>query len=163
MGLVEVEIDTEQPDSQLASELLERYHAELNARFPGGFDPELAVLVAADELVAPRGAFLVARIDDHPLGCGSVRKLDRVTGEIKRMWIDPVARGRGFGRQLLEALEAKAAELGCRSVRLDTNAQLAEAARLYRSSGYFEIPAYNDNPYAAHWFEKPLNRPRTEP
>jgi GNAT superfamily N-acetyltransferase len=156
MGLVEVEIAAEPPDSEAASELLERYYAELDARFPGGFDPDRAVAVAPAELFAPRGAFLVARIDGHPLGCGSVRKLDGATSEIKRMWIDPVARGRGLGRSLLAALEAKAIEFGCRSIRLDTNAHLTEAVGLYRSSGYLEVRAYNDNPYAAHWFEKSL-------
>jgi hypothetical protein len=53
-------------------------------------------------------------------------------------------------------LEAKAIEFGCRSIRLDTNAHLTEAVGLYRSSGYLEVRAYNDNPYAAHWFEKSL-------
>ena len=85
-----------------------------------------------------------------------MRRLDETTAEIKRMWIDPVARSRGLGRSLLAALEAKAIELGCRSIRLDTNAHLTEAAALYRSSGYLEVPSYNDNPYAAHWFEKSL-------
>jgi len=156
MGLVEGEIVAERPDCEAASELLGRYYAELDARFPGGFDPDRAVPVAPSELLGPRGAFLVARIDGHPLGCGSVRRLDETTAEIKRMWIDPVARSRGLGRSLLAALEAKAIELGCRSIRLDTNAHLTEAVALYRSSGYLEVTAYNDNPYAAHWFEKSL-------
>jgi hypothetical protein len=41
-------------------------------------------------------------------------------------------------------------------VRLDTGEHLTEAIALYRSSGYQEIDAYNDNPYAAHWCEKSL-------
>jgi hypothetical protein len=57
---------------------------------------------------------------------------------------------------LLTALEAAAAELGCRTVRLDTAAYLTEALPLYQSAGYVEIAAYNDNPYAAHWLEKRL-------
>ena len=35
-------------------------------------------------------------------------------------------------------------------------AYLTEALPLYRSAGYVDIPAYNDNPYAAHWLEKDL-------
>jgi hypothetical protein len=46
--------------------------------------------------------------------------------------------------------------LGAKTARLDTSAHLAEAIGLYRSAGYVEIPAYNDNEYAAHWLEKPL-------
>jgi hypothetical protein len=42
------------------------------------------------------------------------------------------------------------------TLRLDTNASLSEALRLYRTAGYREIARFNDNPYAQHWFEKLL-------
>jgi hypothetical protein len=41
-------------------------------------------------------------------------------------------------------------------VRLETNKALAEAISLYRSAGYHEVDAFNDEPYAHHWFEKQL-------
>ena len=82
----------------------------------------------------------MARVDDRPVACGAVRKLDETTGEIKRMWVDPAARGLGVGRQLLTALEGAAVELGCEAVYLDTSAHLTEAIALYRSFGYEEIP-----------------------
>ncbi len=147
----------ERPDSDLASRLLDRYFAELGVRFPEGFDPGRTVAAPGAELVPPHGAFLVARLDGRPVGCGAVRRLDARTAEIKRMWIDPAARGRGVGRRLLAALEDVARSLGCATVRLDTSAHLTEAIALYRSAGYVEIPAYNDNVYAAHWLEKPLD------
>jgi ribosomal protein S18 acetylase RimI-like enzyme len=105
-------------------------------------------------LLAPHGRFLLARQDARAVGCGGVRRLSHDTAEIKRMWVDPAARGLGVGRSLLAALERGAVELGCRAVRLDTAASLTEALALYRSAGYAEIPSYNDNPYAAHWLEK---------
>ncbi|MGA3353218.1 MAG: GNAT family N-acetyltransferase [Acidimicrobiales bacterium] len=151
-----VEIAREAPDGDLAAQLLDHYYAELASRFPEGFDPSLTVPAPAAELMAPRGAFLVAYLDGHPVGCGAVRRLEGTTAEIKRMWIDPVARGRGVGRRLLCSLEDAAAESGCNSVRLDTSALLKEAIGLYRSAGYKEIAAYNENLYAAHWFEKRL-------
>ena len=77
-------------------------------------------------------------------------------GEIKRMWVAPQVRGRGVGRKLLGALEHAARERRLLTVRLDTHASLAEALHLYRTSGYREIPRFNDNPYAHHWFEKTL-------
>jgi ribosomal protein S18 acetylase RimI-like enzyme len=70
------------------------------------------------------------------------------------MWVDPAARGVGVGRSLLAALERAAVQLGCTTVRLDTAASLREALALYRSAGYLDIPAYNDNRYAAHWLAK---------
>ena len=41
-------------------------------------------------------------------------------------------------------------------VRLETNRTLKEAGGLYRSAGYDEVEAFNDEPYAHHWFEKRL-------
>jgi len=69
-------------------------------------------------------------------------------------WIHPELRGRGVGRRLLAALEEQALQLGLTTLRLDTSSHLDEALALYRSAGYREIAPYNDNPYAAHWFEK---------
>jgi hypothetical protein len=34
---------------------------------------------------------------------------------------------------------------------------LTEAIALYRAAGYREVPAFNDEPYAHHWFEKVLD------
>jgi GNAT superfamily N-acetyltransferase len=152
----EVRVVREPPDSELTSQLLGRYFAELASRFPEGFDPEQTVAAPATELEAPIGAFFVAHFQSRPVGCGGVRRLDEITAEIKRMWVDPAVRGRGIGRQLLNALEGAAVELDCRVIRLDTSAHLSQAIGLYRSSGYRDIPAYNENPYAAYWFEKRL-------
>jgi GNAT superfamily N-acetyltransferase len=76
--------------------------------------------------------------------------------EIKRMWVAPAVRGLGLGRRLLAELERWARESGATAARLDTNRNLAEAISMYRSSGYAEIPRFNDERYAHHWFEKPL-------
>jgi ribosomal protein S18 acetylase RimI-like enzyme len=154
--VTEVRVTPEPPDSPLARELLERYYAELAARFRGGFDLARTVAAPPAELTPPNGRFLLARIDTQVLGCGAVRVLDADSAEIKRMWVAPTARGLGVGRTVLAALESAAAELGARTVRLDTAAELTEALALYRSSGYREIAPYNDNPYAAHWLEKRL-------
>jgi hypothetical protein len=40
--------------------------------------------------------------------------------------------------------------------QLETNATLVEAITMYRSAGYTEVPAFNDEPFADHWFAKPL-------
>jgi GNAT superfamily N-acetyltransferase len=153
MGSVELDIARVAPDSEVATRLLRRYVDELASRFPGGFEIE-AGEVSPKELIPPNGAFFVAFLAGQPVGCGAVRKLDDVTAEIKRMWTDPTVRGRGVARALLSRLEDAARELGGRAVRLDTSAHLPEAVALYHSSGYEPIAAYNDNPYAAHWFEK---------
>ena len=72
------------------------------------------------------------------------------------MWVAESARGRGLGRRLLLALEEEARTLGLSTLRLETNRALEEAIRLYRSAGYIEVPSFNTDPYAHHWFEKRL-------
>ena len=74
------------------------------------------------------------------------------------MWVAGSARGLGVGRRILAELERHARRQGATVVRLETNQQLTEAIRLYRSAGYTEVPAFNDEPYAHHWFEKRLRR-----
>jgi GNAT superfamily N-acetyltransferase len=70
------------------------------------------------------------------------------------MWIAESARGLGLGRRMLGELEAWATGHGARALRLETNRALTEAIALYRSAGYAEVPAFNDEPFADHWFEK---------
>src|SRR5438067_25689 len=55
----------------------------------------------------PGGAFVVARVEGRPVGCGGVCRFDDTRAELKRMYVDPAARGQGLGRLLLEALEAE--------------------------------------------------------
>jgi ribosomal protein S18 acetylase RimI-like enzyme len=91
-----------------------------------------------------------------PVACGALKFHGRRPTELKRMWVAPTTRGLGLGRRLLAELERLAREHGARRIRLETNRNLTEAIALYRSAGYREVPAFNDEPYAHHWFEKRL-------
>ncbi|MGW3328818.1 GNAT family N-acetyltransferase [Streptomyces virginiae] len=110
-----------------------------------------------DGLVPPTGQFVVGRLHGEPLACGGIRLLDPLTAELTRVYVDPRARGTGGGAALLKVLEAEARALGAERVRLDTRSDLVEARALYARHGYAEIPAYNSDPYAQHWFEKHLS------
>ena len=77
------------------------------------------------------------------------------------MWVSPAARGLGVGRRLLHALERQARDHGATIARLETNRSLSEAVNLYRSAGYAEVAAFNEEPYADHWFEKALDPARS--
>ncbi len=118
-------------------------------------EAEIAAGPPAD-LVPPGGVFLLARVDGEPAGIGGVRFLDTDVAEVKSMFVSPAFRGHGLGRRILTELDRIAAEHGCGAVRLDSSAYLTEAIGLYRSAGYREIPAYNDNPKADVWFEREL-------
>jgi DNA-binding MarR family transcriptional regulator/GNAT superfamily N-acetyltransferase len=147
--------DPRHPD---ARSCMRAYFGELSHRFEGGFDPTHSISAADDELTPPAGLLLVATVHGEPVGCGALKFHDVAPAEIKRMWVAPTARGLGLGRRLLADLEAHAAAHGVRELRLETNRSLDEAIGLYRSAGYREVAAFNEEPYAHHWFEKTLDR-----
>jgi DNA-binding MarR family transcriptional regulator/GNAT superfamily N-acetyltransferase len=151
-----VEIAVEDPSSADARWCLSHYFAELAERFEEPFDPGRTLPADAADLVPPAGAFLIARVSGEPAGCGALKTHRPGVGEIMRMWVDRAQRGLGIGARILGALEEQAIAMGQRSVRLYTNRSLSEAKAMYRSRGYEEIPRYNDDPYANHWFEKRL-------
>lgn len=151
-----VTLDVVDPDHPDARECLLAYYRELGERFDTGFDPARSLLPDAGELRDPRGLFLVARLHGEPVGCAGLKLPADAPAEIKRMWVAPDARGLGLARRLLGELERRALRGGRDVVRLDTNKALEAAVGLYRAYGFQEVPAFNDEPYADHWFEKRL-------
>jgi len=154
-----IRIEIEPADSTDAVRCVDAYFRELESRFEHGFDPGSRGYASKASTNGAQGCFLVARRDGQAVGCGELKALDAETGEIKRMWVAPEARGIGLARRLLEALEDEARGFGMRRVRLDTNRALEEAQALYRKAGYREIGRYNDNLYADFFFEKVLDQP----
>jgi GNAT superfamily N-acetyltransferase/DNA-binding MarR family transcriptional regulator len=162
MGTVErlltaslVEIGASDPAGEAAQFCLKSYFAELEIRFDDGFDTADG-LAGASAYAPPDGLLLIARLRDEPVGCGALRFIDGEPTQVKRMWVARSARGLGLGRRLLAELEERARERGATAIRLETNRRLAEAISLYQSAGYVEVPPFNDEPYAHHWFEKQL-------
>lgn len=157
LSAASVVIERVDPSLPPARWCLEQYYAELAERFEEGFDLDRAVPTVDEELVPPHGAFLLARLDGHPVGCGCLKALAPDIGYLKRMWVGREARGLGLGRRLLAALETQALDLGFTVVRLETNRALVEAQALYRATGYREIEPFIDEPYGDFWFEKRLD------
>ena len=132
-----------------------RYYAEIAQRFEGGFDPDRALQLSDDDLRPPRGVFLLATADGQSHGCVAVR-LTGANADLKRLWVAPASRGLGLASRLVAAAETEARALGATMIRLDTNRALTEAIALYRARGFAEVPAFNAEPHAHHWFAKPL-------
>jgi len=151
-----VEIAPIDPAHPHAQHCLRSYFAELNRRFDAGFDPSRSIPASEAEMRPPAGLFLVATLGGEPIGSGALKFHANAPADIKRMWVDESARGLGVGRRILSELEKHAAQHGARAVRLETNKTLIEAISLYRSAGYKEVPAFNNEPYAHHWFAKRL-------
>ncbi len=151
-----IQITVTDPRHPAARSCLRAYVSELAQRFDSGFDPARSISADDEELTAPAGLLLVATLHGEPAGCGAVKFHPGAPAEIKRMWVAPAMRGLGLGRRLLAGLEAHAAAGGAHTLRLETNRTLGEAIGLYRAAGYREVAAFNNEPYAHHWFEKTL-------
>jgi DNA-binding MarR family transcriptional regulator/GNAT superfamily N-acetyltransferase len=149
-------IDPDHPDAQYC---LRAYFSELDGRFESGFAVDRSLPADAADLRPPAGVLLCATLRGAPVGCGAVKLHGDEPAEIKRMWVDAAARGLGLGRRILRELEAYAEAHGATVVHLETNQSLAEAIALYRSAGYDEVEAFNDEAYAHHWFAKTLTPP----
>ena len=143
--------DPRHPDARRA---VQAYVTELARRFEDGFDPDRSISATEDEMSPPAGLFLMATLHGEAVGCGALKFHGGAPAEIKRMWVASGVRGLGLGRRLLAELEAQARAHGAGTVRLETNRALGEAIGLYRTAGYREVAAFNDEPYAHHWFEK---------
>jgi DNA-binding MarR family transcriptional regulator/predicted GNAT family N-acyltransferase len=151
-----IEVAPIDPADPRARYCLQAYFAELDRRFDEGFDPGRSITADDEELRPPAGLLLVVSLGEDPIGCGALKFHDKEPAELKRMWVAESARGLGVGRRLLGELECNAVTHGARMVRLETNKTLTEAINLYRSAGYTEVSAFNNEAYAHHWFEKPL-------
>lgn len=148
-------------DSPEALAVIRAYTADIIATWHGrpAADDEVEAFLADspnDALAPPHGAFYLADHQGRTVGCVGVRWLDEETAEVKRMYVDPGARGLGLGQALLATVEDAARAAGRRWMVLDTNGSLVAARALYGRAGYAEVPPYNDNPHAEHWFRRAL-------
>jgi GNAT superfamily N-acetyltransferase len=141
------------PDDEMAIFLVRAQWAELTARY-GVPEAEPASISNPGAFRAPSGAFVGLSVDDVAVGCGGVCEYhdtepnasdaadDARTGELKAIYVSPLHRGHGYGRLIVQALEARAVRLGYRTLRLETGDAQPEAIALYRSLGYAQIERY---------------------
>jgi GNAT superfamily N-acetyltransferase len=150
-----VSLREEPADGEAGASLLAAFDAEI-ATIYSGWDPSIGPSAQPSDFAPPAGAFVISHRDGVAVACGGFKRLDARTAEIKRMFVAPVARGRGVARLILHELERIAAARGYTLIRLDTGPAQPHALALYRSEQYRAIDDYNGNPFATHWFEKPL-------
>lgn len=151
----ELEFERVAPSQRAASDLIRELDEELALRYPvdkiHGLHP--------DEMVEFPGVFLLARHQGQVVACGAVRTLDDGLAELKRMFVVPAARRKGFARRLLEELETVARELDVRVLRLETGIHQPESVALYEGAGYRPTAPYGEyigNTYSL-CFEKHLD------
>jgi GNAT superfamily N-acetyltransferase len=135
-----VSISPAQPSGIDATTLIAHLDAELAERYPG-LDRDTFILTP-EQVRAGHGVFLIAKAGGEPVGCGALRRLDSATGEIKRMYVMPSARGARAGRRLLAKLEWYGRQLGMYRIVLHTGLRQPEAIQLYKSTDFARIAGF---------------------
>ena len=139
-------IRQEDPRTEAARTLIGELDAYLDPLYPKESQHGYSI----EKLVAQRVEFFVLYEDEAPAACGGVQFFDDSTqpgesyGEIKRMYVRPAFRGRGYAKELLNHLEELSAARGFSKVRLETGISQPEAIGLYERNGYYEIPPFGD-------------------
>ncbi|PZU40729.1 MAG: PadR family transcriptional regulator [Microbacterium sp.] len=150
-------------DTAEAHTLLAEYFGARADIFPGGGYRTVFPDPAA--FVPPRGVFVVLEQEGagetaQAVGCGGIRRIDDgdlgMRYELKHLYVKPEGRGKGWGRMLLDDLEARARAFGAAELVLDTHHTLEAAGSLYAHSGFAAIAPYNDNANATRWYGKSL-------
>ncbi len=132
-------------DLEAVRALLDEYVRELGVDLCfQGFAEERAGLPG--EYVPPRGRLLIAERGGSAAGCVALRPLDAHTAEMKRLYLQPAARGTGLGRRLALAVIGEARAAGYGRLRLDTLPSMGAAIAMYRGLGFREIAPYRHNP-----------------
>jgi GNAT superfamily N-acetyltransferase len=135
-----ITVEAVSPSAPEALALVAELDAELGTRYPG-----LPAHGLRDrDLANPLTVFLIGRFGGDIVACGATRSVEDGVAEIKRMYVRPAMRGRGFSKQILRALEETAATAGAERLILETGNRQPEAVSLYQSLGYTAIPAYGE-------------------
>jgi ribosomal protein S18 acetylase RimI-like enzyme len=112
-----------------------------------GFDQELANLPG--DYAPPDGRLLLAHYDNQLAASVALHKLEPGICEMKRLYLRPQFRGKGFGRVLADRIIAEARQIGYNRMRLDTvEPVMGDAVAMYRKIGFHEINPYRANPIA---------------
>ncbi len=108
------------------------------------YDEELEHL--EEKYGLPGGRLYLAYWDGELAGCVGMKKLDGVTGELKRLYVRPAFRGQRLGRKLAERIIEDARSLGYTRLKLDTMPELVSARHMYENMGFHVTERYNNSP-----------------
>ncbi len=133
-------ITVESPYNPDGMALIQALDKDLLDRYPS----ENVYILDLSKIDGETGIFLVARIDNKPVGCGAVCQLEAGVGEIKRVFVIPEMRGQGLSKKIMQVLETKALALGYTTLRLESGDRQPEANGLYKKLGYLQIPNFGE-------------------
>ena len=138
-------------------EMVEKLDTLMNGLYP----PESTHLTSPEELAAGANRLFAIKVDGKLMGCGGFRVAGLDYAEIKRIYVDPSARGLGLAKALLSRLESESRLLGLLEMKLETGIFQPEAISLFERCGYTQCPVFGDypknDPYS-YFMQKTLGR-----
>ena len=142
--MTEIIVERGDPRHPGATALLKQSHALMERLFP----PEDNFFLDIDALAGPGILFFIATSSGRVVGTGALAVKEGY-GEVKSMFTDEAARGRGVAGLVLAAVEAEARARGLPWLRLETGNVLEAAHRVYRAAGFADCGPFGDYPDAA--------------
>ena len=136
-------IEVADPTHPICAALVAEQETEVDALYADlGDDDTLGYQLS--EAMNPRSPFVVAWSDGEAVGCAALRPMpdDPFCAEVKRVYVRPAWRGRGFSKQIMTRVEAIARAEGYTHICLETGDRQIEAIRLYEGMAYERIPCY---------------------
>lgn len=128
------------PKDAAAADLVQALDGETQKRYPG----EPVFGIDADRFIEQGGVFLLGYVEGAAIACGALRQTSKGVYEVKRLYVRPEVRGRGYSRLMFNRLEGIARDRGCRKLLLETGNKQPEALALYRSVGCMEIDRFGE-------------------
>jgi GNAT superfamily N-acetyltransferase len=156
-----VRVTTVSPDAPEALETLDAYWRDILARYYGRAAGDADVWLAvrdypSDDLAPPTGLFLLATDEHGAVGCAGLHWTSEDVAELRRVFVAPRGRRRGWARALLDAAEREALANGRGEITAEVRGDLVEAQALYESHGYERVAPFSTAPHADVWLRKRL-------
>ena len=155
-----IEVKLANPQDNISQQLMAELTTELEGNYDGSATVDVTRMPELHDVTGGQAQFVIAWLDGQAVGCGAIRPIDNEVTELKRIYVRPVARGKGISRKILARLELLALESGFSKTKLETGDKQFQAIRLYETSGYERIPCFgiyaqNSDSYC---YEKTLQR-----
>lgn len=121
--------------AEVIKQVLNEFHADPKTTFLG--DPAINTMYYNYQ--SPKSVYFIAEENGIVFGGCGINRLDdgeTSTCELQRMFLLPSARGKGFGKLLMDACINKAKDFGFKEIYLESLTQMIGAIKLYERSGF---------------------------
>lgn len=152
----------EQNDNAALAKIIRNTLTEFGANHPGTVYYDEATDHLFELFQQPLSIYFIATINDKMVGGGGLyptEGLPENTCELVKMYLLPVARGKGIGKMIIENCLQNARALGFKNVYLETMPELEQAMNVYEKFGfeYLKGPLGNSGHFGcSKWMLKTL-------